>query len=119
MKWHEILPVVISVVVIILVAIVEKQSKLVAAVTATMPLGMPLALWIVYSANQGDRIATEKFTGGLLIGIIPTVAFAIAVWFAARVGLKLVPILVVGYAVWGATLLAILGFRRLLGLSTS
>ena len=114
MKWYEIVPVAISVIVIILVAVLEKQSKLFAAITATMPLAMPLALWIVYSANQGDRAAVEKFTGGLIVGIIPTVAFAFAIWLAARAGLKLVPILIIGYTVWGATLLTILGLRRVL-----
>jgi len=119
MKWHEIVPVAISVIVIILVAIIEKQSKLIAAVTATMPLAMPLALWIVYSSNQGDQIAMEKFTSGLMVGIIPTFGFAIAVWLAARVGLRLVPILLVGYAVWGVTLITILGLRRFLGVTSS
>ena len=116
MKWHEIVPVITSVVVLILVALLEKQSKLFAAVTATMPLTMPLALWIVYSTNQGERAAVEKFTGGLIVGIIPTVAFAVAVWLASRAGMKLAPILTIGYAVWGVVLLTMLGLRRVLGL---
>jgi len=97
------------------VALLEKQSKLFAAVTATMPLTMPLALWIVYSANRGERAAVEKFTGGLIIGIIPTFTFAVAVWLAVRAGFKLAPILIIGYAVWVATLLTLLGLRRIIG----
>ena len=38
MKTQDILPVVLSIIVILLVAVVEKQSKLFAALTATMPL---------------------------------------------------------------------------------
>ena len=43
MKTQDILPVILSIVVIILVAVFEKQSKLFAALTATMPLTAPLA----------------------------------------------------------------------------
>lgn len=113
MKWHKIVPVIISVVVIILVAALEKQSKLVAAVTATMPLTMPLALWIVYSSNQGERVAMEKFTQGLVLGILPTVVFALATWVGARLGFKLGALLALGYAAWGVSLLLLLGLRRL------
>lgn len=115
MKWHDIIPIITSISVVILVALLEKQSKLFAAVTATMPLTMPLALWIVYSTNRGERAAVEKFTSGLLVGIIPTLAFVVAVWLATRAGLKLAPILIIGYAVWAATLLTVLGLRRIIG----
>lgn len=115
MKWSEVVPVIISVVVIILVSIVEKQSKLAAAVTATMPLTAPLALWIVYSSNQGERQAVTQFTQSMLIGILPTVAFIAAVWLASRLGLKLVPMLLIGYAVWGVALAALIGLKKMLG----
>ena len=116
MKWQDVIPVLISILVIILVALLEKQSKLVAAVTATMPLTAPLALWIIYSSAQGDQDAMKGFTSGLLIGIVPSVFFLIAVWIGARMSLRLVPLLAVGYAAWGLTLAAILGIRRLLGI---
>jgi hypothetical protein len=115
MKWNDFLPVVISILVIILVAVLEKYSKLFAAITATMPLSAPLALWIVYASSQGDQAAVQEFTSGLLMGIVPTLAFLVAVWLAARAGMKLAPILLLGYAVWGGVLLAIVGVRRLMG----
>jgi hypothetical protein len=115
MKWHEVLPVVISVAVIILVAVLEKQSKLVAAVTATMPLTMPLALWIVYASNQGDKQAVVSFSQSLILGIIPTAAFAVALWIGARLGMKLLPLIAFGYVVWAGVLALILALRRLLG----
>ena len=61
LKTQDILPVLISIIVIILVALVEKQSKLAAAITATMPIGATLALWIVYSANDGEQKTMEQF----------------------------------------------------------
>lgn len=114
-KWNDVLPVVLSVAVIVLVAVVEKQSKTIAAVTATMPLTIPLALWIVYASNEGNPQVVEAFTRSMVLGIIPTLAFAVAVWLAARAGLRLVPILLVGYGTWAGVLLLLLGLRRWLG----
>ena len=70
MKTQDILPVLLSIIVIILVAVIEKQSKLAAAITATMPIGATLALWIVYSSNEGERKTMEQFSTGILVGII-------------------------------------------------
>jgi hypothetical protein len=110
MKSQDIMPAVLSIVVIILVALVEKQSKLFAALTAVMPLTAPLALWIVYSSNAGDKTAVSQFSLSLLLGLFPTMAFLITVWLAARAGVKLVPMILTGYGVWaiGATTLYLL-----------
>ena len=70
MKSQDVLPVVLSIIVIILVAVLEKQSKLFAAITATMPLGVPLALWIVYSSSGGEKEAVSSFTLSMLLGIL-------------------------------------------------
>jgi hypothetical protein len=115
-KTQDVLPVILSIVVILLVAIIEKHSKLFAALTATMPLAAPLALWIVYSSNSGDKAAVSQFSLSLLLGLLPTFAFLIAVWLAARAGMKLAPMLLTGYGVWavGAAILYLL--RSTLGI---
>jgi hypothetical protein len=115
-KIQDVLPVLLSILVIVLVAILEKQSKLFAALIAVMPLAAPLALWIVYSSNDGDRTAISQFSLNLLLGLLPTFAFLVAVWLAARAGLKLLPMLLTGYGVWavGATVLYLL--RNTLGI---
>ena len=113
MKSQDVIPVILSIVVIILVAILEKQSKLFAALTATMPLAAPLALWIVDSSNAGDKTAISQFSLSLILGLLPTMAFLITVWLAARAGTAPVmvrggvPMILTGYAVWsiGATIL--------------
>jgi hypothetical protein len=117
MKWSEFVPVGISMLVILTVAIVQKQSRLVAAVTATMPVTIPLALWIVYSSNQGDRAAVTQFTQSMLIGIVPTVSFIVAIWLASRLGFKLLPMIITGYATWAAVLALLIGLRRVLSRS--
>lgn len=113
MKWQDIIPIIISILVIIVVAVVQKYSKLAAAVTATMPLTAPLALWIVYSLNDGEREATAQFAESMVIGVIPTVGFLIAIWLAARAGVKLVPMIGIGYGVWTAVLLLTLLLKNL------
>ena len=99
MKTQNILPVLLSILVVILVAVLEKQSKFAAAITATMPIGATLAIWIVYSANSGDQQTMKDFSVGLLMGIVPTIGFLIAILASSRAGLKIVPMLLVEYMV--------------------
>jgi hypothetical protein len=116
LKLQDVLPVVLSVLIIVLVAVFEKQSKLFAAITATMPLTIPLALWIVFSSSGGEKTAVTQFTQSLALSLLPTLAFAVTIWLAARSGMKLVPILVSGYAVWGLGTGLLVLLRRWLGL---
>ena len=114
MKLHEFLPVSISITVIILVAVLQRQSKFAAAVFATMPVTIPLTLWIVYSSSRGDPVAVEKFTRSMVSGIIPTVSFVLAIWIGSRSGLKLAPLIVLGYSAWAFTLVCILILRKII-----
>jgi hypothetical protein len=116
MKFNEILPVGVSITVLILVALIQRQSKVVAAVTATMPVTIPLVLWIVYTSTKGERKPIEQFTGGLVSGIIPTVAFVVAIWLSTRSGLKLIPTILMGYLTWGLTLGVMMVIRRWMGI---
>lgn len=116
MKIQDVLPVILSIAVIILVAVFEKQSKLFAALTATMPLATPLALWIVYSSNAGDKAVMSKFSLSMLLGVLPTLAFLITVWLAARAGMKLIPMIVTGYGVWAAGAVLLYLLRNTLGI---
>jgi hypothetical protein len=116
MKWQEILPVFFSILVIILIAIFEKQSKLIAAITATMPVTITLGLWIIYAAAEGESVAVSEFTLGMMLAILPTIGFLVTVWLASRAEMKLVPMIVLGYTVWGLGSLLLFGLRRILGL---
>jgi hypothetical protein len=114
-KSQNIVPVLASITVIVVVAVLQRHSKLAAAVTATMPLTMPLALWIVYASAGGDRGTVAQFTRGMLITMVPTIGFVVTVWLAARAGVRLVPMLLVGYGVWGIVLALVVTLRRALG----
>jgi hypothetical protein len=115
LRSQNVLPVLVSIAVIILVAILQKHSRLVAAITATMPLSAPLALWIVYTSSGGDRATVAQFSQGLLIGLIPTIGFMLVAWLAARAGLELIPVLLLGYGVWGMVLAIIVIMRKIAG----
>ena len=115
-SFNEVLPVIISILVILLVAALQRFSKPLAAITVTMPVNTTLSLWIVYSYNQENQRAMSQFTQGLVLGIVPTVAFILVVWLASRAGLKLVPILLVGYLTWVGVLVILLGVKRAVGL---
>lgn len=116
MKSQDILPVIFSIIVLILVAVLEKQSKLFAALAATMPLTAPLALWIVYSSNSGDKTAVSQFTFSLVLGLLPTLAFLVTVWLAARAGIRLIPMVLTGYCVWAVGAIILYLLRSTLGI---
>ena len=116
MKSQDILPVVLSVVIIVIVAILEKQSKVVAAITATMPLTAALALWIVYTSANGDKTATSQFSLSMIFGFIPTFFFMVAAWIASRAGMKIGGILLTGYSVWAIGAGIVFLLRKSLGL---
>jgi hypothetical protein len=115
MKWEGWVPVVVSIVVLILVAAVQRYSRTLAAITATMPLNIPLSLWIVSAASDGDRAGVRQFMDGMLWGILPTVVFVIAAWLAVRAGWRVGPTIVVGYAAWAAAVAVFFGVRRWIG----
>jgi hypothetical protein len=115
MKINEVIPIAVSILVIILVALLERYSKLFAALTATMPLTLPLAFWVVYSSSQGDQAAVENFARSLVIGMIPTMGFSLALWWAARQSWKIGPLMALAYAVWGLVLFVLVVLRRIMG----
>jgi hypothetical protein len=51
----------------------------------------------------------------MLITMVPTIGFVVTVWLAARAGMKLAPMLLVGYGVWGIILALVVTLRRGLG----
>ena len=107
-EWRTVIPVLVSIGVILLVAVLRNYSRTLAAITATMPINIPLALWIVYSASPADKAGMVTFTEGLVIGLIPTFAFLLVAFLAARAELGLPAMIGGGYAAWGVCLGALL-----------
>lgn len=112
--WQRVLPVVVSIGIIISVAVLRQYSKTFAAIAATMPINVPLALWIVYSGGgDTDREGTLRFFETMLVTLPATIVFIIAAYIAARAGWGLVPMVLVGYLGWGVALLLLLPLRDL------
>ena len=112
MSWQEISRILIAFAVIVAVTLLQKQSKFIAAITATMPINVPLAIWILYSSTSGDRVSMQAFTRSLVLGIFPTLGFLLVVWLSFREDVKLAPALVLGYVAWGVGVLVLIGLKR-------
>jgi hypothetical protein len=105
--WERVLPVLISIGIIVLVALLRQYSRLFAAIAATMPINVPLALWIAFSAEENNaegRAHLMSFTDSLVIGIIPSLGFMLVVWLAVRAGWGIAQTLAAGYIGWALVL---------------
>lgn len=111
--WGRVLPVIVSIGIILAIAILREYSKTLAAIVSTMPVNLPLGIWLVYGASTRDEV--EFFTRSLLLNMIPTMLFVIITWQAARAGWKVLPMILVGYAGWGISLGLLMLLRQAWG----
>lgn len=113
-KW---LPVVVSIVIIVVVALLRERSRTLAAILATMPINMVLALWIVLGAPDVNPQTMQSFVRSLLVGLVPTIVWLVVIDLGLRGGWSLVGSIAVGYTVWGGLIaiafrLGFLSFNR-------
>jgi hypothetical protein len=113
--WSRVLPVVISIVILIAVAILRNYSRELAAIAATMPINIPLGMWIVYAGGTDSQKALSDFTASAALNILPTVLFLIVAWQLTKAGLPLIPTLVAGYIAWALSLGLLYLVRSVLG----
>jgi len=99
---EKILPVAVSIVIIVLVAVVQERSRDLAAILAVMPLTVPLAAWIVFSASGRDYPQTAQFVGSMLAAYAPTAIFVVACWYGLRRQWPFPVVIVLAFGVWGA-----------------
>ncbi len=102
MSLQKSLPVITSIAIIIGVALLRERSRTLAAILATMPINIPLALWVIFGLSDATRRDAELFVQSLLPGIIATTLWIVVVLLALRGGVELLPAVLIGYAVWGA-----------------
>ena len=113
--WSKILPVIVSIIIIILVAVLREHSRTLAAIAATAPINVPLALWIIDAGSEHDSQTMTEFTGALLVNIWPSVLFLVIAWLTTRAGWSLPGILVASYAGWALGLGVIFLLRQVFG----
>jgi hypothetical protein len=100
-----VVPVVLSVLIIVLVAVVQERSRHLAAIIATVPLTAPLAMWIVFSATRGDHRQTADFAASMFVGLAASFVFVLACWVGFRQQWSFPVVLVFGSTIWLATVL--------------
>jgi hypothetical protein len=103
MKYEEVLPVVVSIIIIVLVAFLRRDERL-APILATMPINIPIMLWIITSTSGMTQDKMTATAQSMFWNMFPTVLFIGVVWVAFRWGWQLLPALGAGYAAWGALL---------------
>ena len=108
MNLQKILPVATSIGIILLVAVLRERSRTLAAIFATMPINMPLAIWVVASGVGDEQLnpVIALLTRNMLIGFIPTFVWLGIVFLAMRAGWQLIPAILTGYAVWAVLIAA-------------
>lgn len=104
MTFEKLLPVMVSIGIIISVAILREYSKAFAAVAATMPLNIPLGMWIVYAGSENKQKTLLDFNQAVAINMIPTLIFIAVTWQMLRTGWGILPTIAAGYMGWGVTL---------------
>jgi hypothetical protein len=112
--WGKVAPVIVSIIIIIFIAIIREYSKTIAAIAVTMPINLPLGIWLVYGSST--KAEMEQFTRTLVFNMLPTLVFVVIAWLAARAGWKLIPIIVAGYAGWGIGLVLQMFVRQMVGI---
>ncbi len=103
--WPKVIPVILSIVIIIFIALISESSRFVAGITATMPLGIPLSMWVVYANADRDQGVLVEYTNSLGLGLVALFVFMIGVWFATnRLDAGLWQSIGMGYVGWIMTL---------------
>jgi hypothetical protein len=94
------LPVATSIAIILLVAVLRERSRTLAVIVATMPINIPLAMWVAFGAGDYERVAVESFVRSVLIGLIPLVVWLGVVYLGVRNNLTLGVSIVGAYLIW-------------------
>jgi hypothetical protein len=113
--WSRVAPVLISIVIIIVIAIVRQYSRTVAAIVVTMPINIPLGMWLVYSGADDQHEALAEFNQALIFNFVPTIIFLIVAWQLAKAGHSALSTIVISYAVWAVCLGVVLLGKAALG----
>jgi hypothetical protein len=103
-NWNEVIPVIVSICIIIAVALLKKVSTEFAAIAATMPINIPLGIWVFMSGGDKSNQDLTSFTGAIFINMMPTLLFIVAAWFVLRNGGNIIMAIGIGYLVWGIAL---------------
>jgi hypothetical protein len=106
LNLQKVYPVITSIIIILIVAVLRERSRTLAAILGTMPINMPLVMWLVWSTPDVSQPVMVGFVRSLIIGMVPTLLWLAIVFLALRSGWGLFASLLCGYAAWGVLLAA-------------
>jgi len=109
MNLQKSLPVITSILIILAVAALRDRSKLLATIFATMPINMPLALWVLSGSGPDDPALMAGYARAFLISLMPSVIWLVVVYLGLRGGWSLPGAILSGYAVWGLLMAGLFG----------
>lgn len=112
--WQQVTPVLISMTIIVAIAVLRNYSTTIAAITATMPIMVPLSMWILYSGVGGDQAVTIQFIQAMVLGVTATLISVVTMLFVARSGWGIIGIIGACYGAWAVVLGTYFVFRRIL-----
>lgn len=113
--WGRVAPVIVSILIIIAVAILRNYSKTLAAIFATMPINIPLGLWVVAGGGEMANDALAGFANDMFWNMFPTMLFIGVVVLGVKANWTLVTSILAGYAAWGVSMVALSLVRGWLG----
>lgn len=101
MNIQKFIPVITSIVIILIVAVLREKSRTLAAIFGTMPINMPLAMWLVFTSSDQSPQNFTPFVSSLITGLFTSVAWLLVVYVLLRLGYGLLVAILGGYVVWG------------------
>ncbi len=113
MNLQKLLPVVASVFIILVVAVLRDRSKTLATIFATMPINMPLALWVLVSSGPEDSSVMANYVRALVVGLVPAFMWLGVVYVGLRLGWSLIGSIGAGYLLWIALMAGLWWFGLL------
>lgn len=106
-------PVIISILIILIVAYLRNRSRTFAVLAGTMPINLPLTLWITFAGSNADPLTISSFVRSLFVAMIATMLWVAIVWLATRYGWGLLPAVAGGYTAWGIFVLILISLGYL------
>jgi hypothetical protein len=104
MNWQRTLPVLTSIAILLVVAVLRDRSRTLAALLATMPINIPLALWVISSGSDNDPQVLSDTIRSMFIGLLPGFVWLGVVLWLTRAGWAILPAMGAGYAVWAVVI---------------
>lgn len=110
MSFARTVPVIVSILIILMVALLRERSRTLAVIFGTMPINLPLTLWITFGGATDNVATVAAFVRSLVLGLVATFLWLAVVWLVVRAGWGLWAAVAGGYAAWGVLIVVFIVF---------